>query len=480
MTTISATGSVSSLGIGSGLDVNSIISGLMKVEQAPLTQLQTKATSIQSTVSAYGAVSSAMSTFRDAAATLALPSTWNATTSTSANPTAVGVTSSASAAAGNYAIGVQSLAAAQSTVSGTFASNSALVGTGTLHFDIGTWSSGNAAFTPTGGSTGVDVAIASTDTLDTLASKVNAANTGVSASVVSDNTGARLVFAAQKTGLANSFRITAVGADAGVSALAYNPPGGATATTQTQSAADAKATINGLPVTSSSNTLSNVLNGLTVSLNQVTTSPVQVSVAQDTSGITKSAQTFIDSYNALSTLLTTDLAYNSATKVAGPLQADSSAISLQRQLRNVLSSASGASTVFTTLSQVGLQVQTDGTLKLNSATLGSALSSNPSELKKLFTNVDLLNPTNDGIANQLRTLGDTVTGATGLLTSRVAGLTKSLNANQSDQSKLSDRLAVTQARLQKQYSALDAQMAGINTLANYVTQQITSWNKSTA
>lgn len=479
MTSISSTGSVSSIGIGSGLDVASIITGLMKVERAPLTLLQAKATSIQSTISAFGAVNSAMSTFRDAAATLALPSTWNATTGTSANPAAVGVTSTASAAPGNYAITVGSLAAAQSTVSGTFASSSALVGAGTLHFDTGSWSTGNAAFTPASGSTGVDVTVAATDTLDTLAGKINAANAGVSASVVNDNTGARLVFSSQKTGVANSFRVTAVNADPGVSALAFDPPGGATATTQTQPAADAQATINGLPVSSSSNTLSNVLNGLSVTLNQVTTAPVQISVKQDTDGITKSVQTFIDAYNAMSTLLTTDLAYDASTKVAGPLQADSSAVSLQRQLRNVLGSASGASSVFGTLSQVGLQVQADGTLKLNSTTLTNAMATNPAELKKLFTNVDLTTPGNNGIANQLRTLGDAVLSSSGLLTSRVAGLNKSLTANQTDQANLNDRLATTQARLQAQYSALDTKMAGINTLANYVTQQITNWNKST-
>jgi flagellar hook-associated protein 2 len=478
---VSSTGSVSSIGIGSGLDVTSIISGLMKVEQAPLTDLQNKATSIQSTISAFGTVTSDMSTFRDAAAALALPSTWNATTSTSANPSAVGVTSSATATAGNYSIGVQSLAASQSTVSGTYASSSALVGAGTLHFDLGSWSTGNTAFTANAGTTGVDVAVTSSDTLDTLASKINSSGAGVTASVVNDNTGSRLVFSSQTTGLTNAFRVTATeSGGAGLSSLAYDPANGAGTTTLTQPASDAKATINGLSVSSSTNALTNVLNGLTLNLNQVTTSPVQVSVAQDTTGITKAVQSFVDSYNALSTLLTTDLAYNSSTKVAGPLQADSSAVSLQRQLRNIVGSPSGASSVFSTLSQVGVQVQADGTLQLNSSTLTSAMSSNPAELKKLFTNVDLGTPANDGIANQLRTFGDSVLGASGLLTARVTGLNTALSSNQTDQDNLNTRLAATQARLQAQYTALDTKMASINTLSTYVTQQIANWNKSTS
>lgn len=483
MTTISTTGSVSSAGLGSGLDVTSIISGLMKVERAPLTNLQTAATSIQSTISAFGSVTSAMSAFRDAAAALALPSTWNATTGTSSDSTSVGVVTSSSAAAGNYAVQVQTLAAAQSTVSSTFASSSALVGSGSLHFDVGSWSAGNAAFAPKSGSAGVTVAIVATDTLDTLAAKVNSAGAGVTASIVNDTSGSRLVFSAQTTGTANSFRVQATDSDgtntdaSGLSALAYDPAGGTTATTATQAAADAKATINGLSVTSSTNSLTGVLNGLSLNLNKVTTSPIQITVAQDAAGVTKSVQGFVDAYNGLASLLSTDLAYNNATKIAGPLQADSAAVSLQRQLRGIVGSASGASSVFTTLSQVGLQVQTDGTLKLNSTVLNSAMA-NPTELKKMFTNVDLTNSGNGGFANRLRTLGDSVLGVTGLVTARVAGLNKSLQGNQTDQNNLNDRLAATQARLQAQYTALDTKMAGINTLSTYITQQIANWNKS--
>jgi flagellar hook-associated protein 2 len=378
---------------------------------------------------------------------------------------------------------VQSLASAQSTVSSTFASTSALVGSGTLHFDLGSWNADNSAFTATSGSTGVDVAVTATDTLATLVGKINCSNTGVTASIVTDTTGSRLVFSSQTTGTANTFRVTAVDSDgnntdaSGLSALAYDPADGTTATTLTQAAANAQATVNGLPVTSATNTLSNVLNGLTLTLNKVTTSPVQATVAQDTTGITKSVQTFVDSYNALSSLLSTDLAYNSSTRVAGPLQADSSAVSLQRQLSNIIGSPSGASSVFTTLSQVGLQVQNDGTLKLDSNALTSAMG-NMTELKKMFTNVDFTTPSNNGFAIQLRTLGDSVLGSSGLLTSRVAGLNSSLLRNQTDQSNLSERLAATQARLQAQYSALDTKMASIGTLGTYVTQQIANWNKS--
>lgn len=478
MTSISSTGSISSIGIGSGLDVTSIISGLMKVEQAPLTALQTKATAIQSTISAFGAVQAAMATFRDAAGALALPSTWNASAGTSADPTSVGVSTTASAASGNYSVQVLSLAASQSTVSGTFASSAALVGAGSLHIDLGSWSTGQTAFTAKSGSTGIDIAVTDTDTLATLASKVNSANAGVTASVVNDASGSRLVFSSSTTGTDNAFRITATDGGSGLAAFGFDPPSGATATTITQSAANASATINGLPVNSATNTLSNVLDGLTITLAKVTSSPVQVSVAQDTAAVKKSVQSFVDSYNALSSLLSTDLKYDASTKIAGPLQADSAAATLQRQLRSMIGGPSTSSTVFSTLSQVGLEIQTDGTLKVSDTKLTSALGNTP-ELKKLFTNVDAANVANNGFAIKLRTLGNTVLGSDGLLTARVSGLNTVLTRNQKDQDSLSSRIADTQARLQKQYSALDSKMANISTLSTYVTQQIANWNKST-
>jgi len=482
-TSISTTGSVSSAGIGSGLDVNSIITGLMKVEKLPLTQLQDQATSIQTTISAFGAIKSTMSTFRDAAAALALPSTWNATTGTSSDSTAVGVATGSNASTGTYAVQVTKLAASQSTVSGTFASNTALVGAGTLHIDLGTWSSGQGAFTAKSGSTGKDITVTATDTLETLAAKVNSSSSGVAATIVNDASGSRLVFSSSTTGTDNGFRITAADSDgantdaSGLSALAFDPAGGTSTTTITQEAANAAATVNGLAITSATNSLANVFSGLTITLSKVTSSPVQVSVAQDATAIKKSVQTFVDSYNALSSLLSTDLKYDSASQTAGPLQGDSAAVSLQRQLRGLVGDSSTASSVFSTLSQVGLEFQTDGTLKINDTKLSAAMA-NPVELKKLFTNVDATTPANNGIATKLRTLSNAILGGDGLLTARLAGLSSKLTRNQKDQDTLSDRLDATEARLKAQYTALDKKMSGISTLSTYITQQIANWNKS--
>ena len=481
-TSISSTGSgtISSTGIGSGLDVNSIISKLMSVEQAPLTQLQSKATTIQTSISAYGAVQSALSTFRDAAQALTNPSTWSATTGTSSDPTAATVSTSSGAAAGNYAINVTNLAASQSTVSGTYASGAALVGAGTLHINLGTWTGtsfaqqtdGTGAATP-----GVNIAATASDTLQTLADKINVSTAGVTAAIVTDATGARLVLSSRTTGAANGFQVTT--GDTALAGLAYDPSSGTAGTTLTQPGANANATINGLPVSSATNSLSNVLSGLTVNLLKPTTTPVQVTVAQDSGSIKASINTLVTAYNSLASLLAADTKYDAATTTAGPLQGDSTAVSLQRQLRNILGSSSTASSAFSTLSQAGLQVQTDGTIKVNDATLSNALA-NPTQLKALFaaTNATATGGAT-GFAQQFRSFADSALGTDGLLSSRVAGLNKTLTRNGTDQDALSTRLAATEARLRAQYTALDTKMASITTLSTYITQQIANWNKST-
>jgi flagellar hook-associated protein 2 len=473
---VSGTGTISSTGIGSGLDVESIISKTMAVEDAPLTDLQNAATKIQTTISAFGAVQSALSTFRDASRVLTDPSTWSAVTATSADPTAVTVSTASGAVAGSYSINVVNLAASQSTVSPTYTASSALVGAGNLHIDL----AGATGFT-TPSTGGVDIAVTATDTLATLNDKINAANAGVTASIVTDTTGSRLVLSSSTTGTANAFRITGTNSDggSGLVALSFDPTSTTTApTTQTQAASDAKATINGLTVTSTTNSLSNVLQGLTINLQKATTSPVNVSVAQDTASIQTQITAFVTSYNALSTLLSTDTAYDATTQTACPLQADSTAVSLQRQLRSVLGSSSGASSVFSTLSQAGLQIQTDGTLKVDDATLSNALG-NSAQLKAMFMSTSGSTLADDGFAQQFNSLTNADLATDGLLTTRVAGLNQSLTQNQSDQDALNLRLAATETRLRAQYTALDTKMATISTLSTYITQQIANWNKST-
>ncbi|UZG43521.1 flagellar filament capping protein FliD [Caldimonas thermodepolymerans] len=452
---------ISSPGLGSGLDVTSIVEQLVALERQPIVQLKSQASKLSTQLSSFGLLQSYTSNLRDAAAQLTNLSLWRGTTATSSDA-AVGVTSSTSATAGSYSIQVQQLAQAQSLASQAYADTSSVIGTGTLRF-----TKGDGSF--------IEVQIDGAGTLADIRDKVNAAHAGVSASIVRDAAGARLVFTATETGVANAVTIEATG-DPGLQALAYDPqmPGGMT---QTQAPLNALATINGLAIESASNQLSNVVEGLTLTLTQVTSSPVQVKVALDTESIRKAIDGFVRAYNDINSYIATQTKYDEGSKTAGTLQGDRATLTLQNQLRTLLRQDSGASAMFPNLSSLGLEVQRDGSLSVNSSKLSKALE-NIDELARAFANLDEQAPENNGFAQRFRSLAAALTSSEGLISTRTEGLKESIKRNEDQQNRLEDRVALVQQRLLRQYTALDASLSSLNSLANYVSQQVTAWSKT--
>lgn len=469
------TGTITSLGVGSGLDVTSIISKLMEIEQQPIQTLETQTTAIKTQLSAYGKLSSAISTFRDAASATTKGDTWSATKSTSSDDTAVSVTAG-TAAPGSYAVSTAQLASSQTVASGVIASSTAL-GTGTLHIELGSYSDDQSSFTAKSGVVAVDVTIGEgEDTLAKVAQKINQASAGVTASIVSDINGSRLVLRSTNTGKDNAFRITSTGLPGtGLADLNYDPAGGQAGLTLSQKAQNAFANVNGIDIESDSNSLTGAVEGLTIKLNKVTTSPVDISVEQDDDAIKGKLQAFVDAYNSLNSLLAADLKYDAGTKEAGPLQGDRTAVTLQSQFRQLLTGMSGASTKYGRLSDVGIEVQKDGSLTLNASKLTAALDGYPAEIKKLFANADTTttgSSTNDGIAQRLRQLADQVLGVDGSISMRTTGLQNQINRNNTREQELQDRADRTEARLKAQYSALDTTLSNLNGLSSYVTNQL--------
>ena len=475
---------ISSIGIGSGLDINSIITQLVAVEQVPLNKLKTEASSLQTKLTTYGKVQSYLSALREASSALTRTDTWGATSGTSSDPTAVAVTTSATTKTGNYTLEVQRLAASQSNATATFANADAMVGEGSLHIELGAWGAGQTSFTPKAGATAIDITIAAPGaTLADLRDQINAAGAGVTASVLSDANGARLVLRSTATGAANGFRIGVLDADGnntdagGLSALAFDPSAGVTTMAQALAAANASATLNNLPISSESNTLSNVLDGMSLTLNKVTTAPVQVTAAQDNTSMRKSLDSFVTAYNDLNKLLADQTKYDAATKAAGGLQGDSAAVGIRAQMRTVIGTTSGASVMFKRLSEIGFDVKLDGSLSLNDTKVNNALA-NLAETKKLFANTDLLVPGNNGIATQMRALADRLIGVDGTVSTRSEGLRKRIDLNQDRQDLLTDRIAMVEKRLRAQYTALDKTMGQLTGLSSYVTQQFSSSNNN--
>ena len=468
---------ISSPGIGSGIDVQTIVSQLVALEKAPLAQLEKQASSIQTKLSSYGSIKSQVSALGDAAAKLAGSGGWNAVTASSSNPSAIGVTATAGAPPTSLTMEVTQLAKAQSTAS-TAVATGAGVGSGSLTIELGSWNAGS--FTAGAGAP-VSVTInAGEDTLAEIAAKINDADAGVSATVLKDASGERLLLRSRDTGLENGFRITATDDDgnhtdaSGLSRLSFDGVS-ATGTSQTQAGQNALASVNGVSITSASNRLTDTLPGMTIQLSQVTTAPVAIDVSTDLEAIRTNVKTFVDTYNALASNLATLTKYDAGSKTAGTLQGDSSAVGLQTALRGMMRSVT-ASSPFTRLSEVGIEMQTGGTLKLDSKKFDTALAS-PEAVRNLFT-VDTGNAVTQGFGLKMKAFTDGLLSATGLVSSRTAALQKSLDRNEREQDRVEDRAARAEVRYLAQYNAMDANVAKFNALNTFVSQQITLWNKS--
>ncbi|MCY7316938.1 MAG: flagellar filament capping protein FliD [Rubrivivax sp.] len=475
---------ITSLGIGSGVDINSMVSQLVALESRPLVAMRNEAKSLQTQVSSYGQLSSLLGTLQTAAGKLTSATLWTRATATSSDDSAVAVAGGSSAAPGSYAVSVQKLAASQTVVStSSYSAATELVGSGTLTLDIGRWDLPPMNFVPQVGRAPVTVTTTASDTLQTLRDKINGLGAGVTAAIVTDSSGARLSLRSTATGADNGFRISASDADgnatdaAGLSRFAFDPAAGNLNTEQKVPAANALATVNGITVSSASNELSTVVDGLTLRLRKEGPGSVDLTVTSDREAVKTAVKEFADAYNALAKTIGDQTKYDAASKVGGPLQGDSAATGLQRQLRSLLNTASGASAQFARLSDIGLELQRDGTLKVDGGKLDSA-TGNLAELKKAFANSDLAQPQNDGFARRYATLATQILGSDGTLTTRTEGLRERLSRNSDNQTRLGERVERYQARLVAQYTAMDANLAKLNSLQSYMTQQLAALTAS--
>lgn len=458
---------ISSPGIGSGLDVQSIVSQLVALERRPIDLLKQQASRLSTQLSSFGLLRSYVSNLQSAATQLTRSSLWSQTTATSSDAAAVSVAASSGAAAGSYSVEVSQLARSQSLASSAYADSSVVLGQGTLTFTKGDGSTAS-------------VTIGASDTsLAGIRDRINAAGVGLSASIVRDASGARLVLTTTATGLDAAITRIDVTGDPGLQALAYEQgvPGDVE---ETQQARNALARINGLDIESVSNTLSDVVDGLTLTLSRTTTSAVEVKVSANDEAVKKAVQDFVNAYNDLSRFLAKETAYDEASKKAGTLQGDRTAVGLVTQLRTLVSQTSGASSVFATLSSAGVELQRDGTLRLNESRFASALNQR-NELAQAFSRADTLDPSVNGFGERFRLLTNSIVGTEGMLTARTEGLRATIRRNEQQQERYEDRVALVEKRLLRQYQALDASLGQLNSLSNYVSQQmnaINNWNKA--
>lgn len=397
---------ISSLGAGSGMDLEALVTQLMTAEQAPLTQLAAKEAKVQTKITALGTFKGALSSFQTSVKTLTSAASFLQSTAKISDTDIATVSSDKNAQVGSYSLEVTQLAQSQKLKTAAFTATTDSIGTGTITVQLGSYSS-DGKFTVNADKAATTITIDSTkNSLTGVRDAINAAGAGVKASIVNDGTGNRLVLSSTDTGLVNSMKITVSDADgnntdtAGLSRLAYDGSTGGTANlSQVQAAKNAEFTLDGLSITKASNTVTDAISGVTLTLKAKTESAETITVGRDTASVTKLVQDFVKAYNTLNSSMKEmgSYTYDATTKTgsSGPLQGETTLRTAQSQLKSVLNGVLGSGT-YTRLSQVGVSFQKDGNLALDSTKLATALESKPAEVASLFSSNGV--PTDSGVS----------------------------------------------------------------------------------
>jgi len=429
------------------LDVQTIVSQLMSVEQQPLTDSQNLVSTYKTDLSDMGQISSALSGLQSSVSSLssgAFLQTFKASTSDS---TIASVTTSTGGIAGNFQLNVSKLAQSRQLVFDENSSGQPITSATTAL----SGAPSSLTFSVAGTSTTVNLTNggSSGESLQNISDAINAANAGVNASIVQYNGNYSLVLASTNSGSANAFSIKAGGSDS--SSTSGNTLAGlqqsSTAASESYAASDALLTVNGVNVSSSSNTLTGVISGASVNLEK--TGQVTIGMTQDTSGIASTLQGFVDAYNKVQSTVTT--AFN------GDMKGDDSLLSIQDQLSSVLQTqvaGVNATTSFAYLSQVGISLQKDGTLALDQTAFNNALTSNPSAVANLFGN-----SSSTGFADRFNSTVNSLLGPSGIVVTKQNDLNQSITDETSHQTEIQTNLTALQSSYLQQYTTLNATLA---------------------
>lgn len=437
---------ITSMGIGSGLDIAGIISQLMTAERQPEQEMITKEANFTAQLTAIGTVKGAISSFQTSIQALSSSSQFQQMTASVGDTTIASATATSVATVATHSLTVDQLAQNQSLKTNAYQSVDSVVGTGHLSIQFGqingqlksdgtyrnaTGEGGTpaedtsgtappipATFTVNSGQSSIDLDITSSNnTLAGIRDAINAKNAGVSASIINDGTGFRLVLSSSASGAKSSMRIQVSNdgdgnnADsAGLSQLSFDPTqavGSGQNLTQAQQAKDAIFSLDGISITRSSNTVSDALNGVTLTLQKVSTSSTSLSVGRDTSSVLTNVQNFVKGYNDLQSQLNSLTAYDPTTKTAAVLQGDSTIRNLQFQVRELMNGTLFGSGNYLTLSSVGISFDKTGTMTFDSSKLSSALAADPDGVASLF---GVNATTTDSQVNYVNSTGNTKIG----------------------------------------------------------------------
>lgn len=476
MSTTSATSTSTTTfsGLATGLDTDSIVTKLMKIERMPITRLEAKKTAEADRLAAYAQFKGTIDNLKSAVSAMTLTSQVKST-SVSVSAGAPFTATSTNASSGSYNIAVKQLAQVQKDISAGWASpTDAVLGTGT--------------FTLTNGTTNTVISVTSANnSLNGLAAAINekSTTTGIRATIINDGTNSATAYHMVFTGAdaSTAFSVTSdLKAADGITVIPFT-------TTSAQIAQQAKVLIDGTEVVSNSNTLSGTISGVTLNLNAVSAAaPTQVppyatsllEIKPDTNALKEKLTTFVTSYNkAIEWILSGyDEFKGSAPKTTDPetpdllgsvLRGDASINSVKRGLQSILSSVTKTSGSLSVLSQLGITTNLDGTLTQNNTKMDAALQNNFDGVVSLLAGEGSV----DGVMKKMNYyLLDVTNGSTGMY----AGKKKSYNqtaARIDDQIlNMEPRMVKKEATLRAQYTAMEKLVSGLNAQSSFLTQQM--------
>ena len=400
---------ITATGIGSGLDVESLVSQLVLADIQPAdNRLNRSEANYQAQLTSYGSVKSALSAFQTSVSSASSAAQYIGKQASTTLLDTITASAEPSAASGDYAIEVAALAGAQSLASGSFTATTSVVGTGTLSISLGTVTYDSVANSVTGfaakaNASSVSVTIDSTNnTLAGVRDAINAASADVVASIVNDGSGYRLVIQSANSGAENAVTISVTDTgdsnstdNAGLSQLAFDQS--AANVTQTNAGSDAALTINGLSVASPTNTVSSAVEGVTFTLKKTTAAPVTISVSKDTAKAKAAVEGLVNGFNTLNAELNSLTTYNTATSSGSILTGDATLRSLARTIQSSMNAAvANSGGLYSTLAELGITTKAvDGSLAVDSTRLDAILAKDPSDVAKVLASFGT--PTNANV-----------------------------------------------------------------------------------
>ncbi len=451
---------IASVGLSSGINYDQLINSLLNIQRLPLYRLQNKQAGYNDKISVYNELSAKLSTFMSAADTLKSESSFYVKTSSVSDSTVFEATVNNSAATGNYSVIITALASGEKEVHSGVASSTTVVND----------SGADQSFQYTYAGTQRTLTVTDGTTLEGLRDLINndTGNPGTTATILYDGSSYRFVLTGDDPGSTNSITI-----DSGTTIDGVNTTVDLTSATftETRTASDAAFSVDGISMTRSSNTVTDAMTGVTLTLKNA--GSATLSVTNDTDTISQNVQSFVDAYNDIISYVSQNSAYSANTHAGDPLFGESTSRHILSRLSNIITSrVSGLPEDLRALSQLGVSTNRDGTLSLDTGTLGSKLSTDLGGVDNLFTD------STSGIAIQVYNYIDDATDSIdGAITIRIDGLESLVGDISDDIIDLEAKLSRTEERLRRQFSALESLLSGLTSQSTFLTNLTNVWNQ---